>query len=103
MLDSNDLTQAEYENLNTISEVYDEDEVHEVHNVTINIPPKDPYEGFVERKPLYDEKVFVFPTQKKLDLKNPALKNKGVRRKSNIVKDYEEANIEVETKNECFK
>jgi hypothetical protein len=106
MVDSNDLNQAEYEDLHMsdVPKLADNIEPPSLEGSRLptfafNQPKKDPYDGFIERKPLY-ENTFVFPTQKKIDLKEPSLRNKGVRKRKNIINVYEETNIEVKKEDE---
>jgi hypothetical protein len=99
--DNNDIIQSEYKNIeenNIISEllesnVDDCDYISEEANkllmrsIKITNPSLD---NFVTKKYTKPQSEVILPKQKDINLKDPDLKNKGIRKKKNIINKYDE-------------
>jgi len=116
-IDSNDITQSEYKDLDsdlisdlnlsnvnccettdiiiTNSENFIEKDVLLMRSIQIDIPTLDKY---VIKTRIKKKEEFIFPKKKEINLNDPQLKNKGI--KKNITNIYEEKNIENKNENE---
>ena len=98
--DNNDIIQSEYKNIeenNIISDLlesnvdgdYIEDEANKLlmRSIKITNPSLD---NFVTKKYTKSPSELILPKQKDVNLKDPDLKNKGIRKKKNIINKYDE-------------
>lgn len=98
--DNNDIIQSEYKNIeenNIISDLlesnvdgdYIEDEANKLlmRSIKITNPSLD---NFVTKKYTKSPSELILPKQKDINLKDPDLKNKGIRKKKNIINKYDE-------------
>ena len=109
VLDKSDLIQEEYKSLNLtttqsseeeIKQSFDGlDELDEVLMRKINFKHHGTLDNFVEKKSLIQEDVVLPPPpqQRKINLKDPVLRNKGIRKKKNIENKYNEKQTAEET------
>jgi hypothetical protein len=87
MLDNNDINQLEYKELDETSCQENEQLFNPLTKLeyrNIEIKKKDPFHGFIGRKKLYKDTNIILPEQKSIDLENPKLKTKGLRKKKNV-------------------
>jgi hypothetical protein len=98
--DNNDIIQSEYKNIeenNIISELlesnidgdYIEDEANKLLMRSIKITNSS-LDNFVTKKYINPPNEIILPKQKDVNLKDPELKNKGIRKKKNIINKYDE-------------
>ena len=101
VLDKSDLIQEEYKSLNLTSQLSEEEmkqsldgltELDEILMRKINLKHNGTLDNFVEIKTLVQEDMVVIPPpqQRKINLKDPILRNKGIRKKKNIENKYNE-------------
>ena len=102
VLDKSDLIQEEYKSLNLTSQLSEEEmkqsldgltELDEILMRKINLKHNNgTLDNFVEIKTLVQEDMVVIPPpqQRKINLKDPILRNKGIRKKKNIENKYNE-------------
>jgi hypothetical protein len=102
VLDKSDLIQEEYKSLNLTTTQSSEEEIKksldgfaeldEVLMRKINFKHNGTLDNFVEIKSLVQEDIVVPPPpqQRKINLKDPVLRNKGIRKKKNIENKYNE-------------
>jgi hypothetical protein len=110
VLDKSDLIQEEYKSLNLASKMSDEEEeikqsLDELDELLftrkINFNPNNgTLDNFVEIISLVQEDMVVIPPpqQRKINLKDPILRNKGIRKKKNIENKYNNEKQKVEEK-----
>ena len=111
-IDNNDIIQEDYKSINndinndTLNNILDgEDNIitpEEANNflmrsVKINAPSLD---NFIIKTVTKKPENIILPQQKDINLKDPALKNKGIRKKKNITNKYDENDKTENTKNE---
>jgi hypothetical protein len=98
VLDKSDLIQEEYKSLNLVEEEGTKpssldglDEILFTRKINFN-PNNGTLDNFVEIKSLVQEDMVVIPPpqQRKINLKDPILRNKGIRKKKNIENKYNE-------------
>lgn len=106
VLDKSDLIQEEYKSLNLTTTQSSEEEIKqsldgldEVLMRKINFKHNGTLDNFVEIKSLIQEDVVLPPPpqQRKINLKDPVLRNKGIRKKKNIENKYNEKQTVEET------
>jgi len=101
VLDKSDLIQEEYKFLNLTSQLSEEEmkqsldgltELDEILMRKINLKHNGTLDNFVEIKTLVQEDMVVIPPpqQRRINLKDPILRNKGIRKKKNIENKYNE-------------
>ena len=99
VLDKSDLIQEEYKSLNLTTTQSSEEEIKqsldgldEVLMRKINFKHNGTLDNFVEIKSLVQEEMVAppLPQQRKINLKDPLLRNKGIRKKKNIENKYNE-------------
>jgi hypothetical protein len=101
VLDKSDLIQEEYKSLNLTSQLSEEEmkqsldgltELDEILMRKINLKHNGTLDNFVEIKTLVQEDMVVIPPpqQRRINLKDPILRNKGIRKKKNIENKYNE-------------
>ena len=109
VLDKSDLIQEEYKSLNLVEEegikpssldgLTELDEILFTRKINFN-PNNGTLDNFVEIKSLVQEDMVVIPPpqQRKINLKDPILRNKGIRKKKNIENKYNNEKQKVEEK-----
>jgi hypothetical protein len=106
VLDKSDLIQEEYKSLNLVEEEGTKpssldglDEILFTRKINFN-PNNGTLDNFVEIKSLVQEDMVVIPPpqQRKINLKDPILRNKGIRKKKNIENKYNNEKQKVEEK-----
>ena len=109
VLDKSDLIQEEYKSLNLVEEegikpssldgLTELDEILFTRKINFN-PNNGTLDNFVEIKSLVQEHMVVIPPpqQRKINLKDPILRNKGIRKKKNIENKYNNEKQKVEEK-----
>jgi hypothetical protein len=102
-LDKNDIIQEDYSTLTTTekAEMSAEDiktqaEIDQLFMRSIHVKEATTLDKFVKRSTTAPKDDPILPKQKDINLRDPALKNKGIRKKKNITNKYEE---ESKTKN----
>jgi len=101
VLDKSDLIQEEYKSLNLTSQLSEEEmkqsldgltELDEILMRKINLKHNGTLDNFVEIKTLVQEDMVVIPPpqQRRINLKDPILRNKGIRKKKNLENKYNE-------------
>ena len=102
-LDKNDIIQEDYSGLTSTEtpEMSAEDiktqaEIDQLFMRSIHVKEPTTLDKFVKRSTTAPKEDPILPKQKDINLRDPALKNKGIRKKKNITNKYEE---ESKTKN----
>ena len=101
-LDKNDIIQEDYSSLTSeTAEMSPEDiktqaEIDQQFMRSIHVKEPTTLDKFVKRSTTAPKEAPILPKQKDINLRDPALKNKGIRKKKNITNKYEE---ESKTKN----
>jgi len=101
-LDKNDIIQEDYSSLiSETAEMSAEDiktqaEIDQQFMRSIRVKEPTTLDKFVKRSTTAPKEAPILPKQKDINLRDPALKNKGIRKKKNITNKYEE---ESKTKN----
>ena len=114
VLDKSDIIQEDYNGLVTDSKTKNDDTtVEQLQNMKnteeanklmmrlVKITEPNSLEKMVKRTRIknVDSKPVIHPIQKDINLKDPILKNKGIRKKKNITNKYDEKNIQEEPNN----
>lgn len=86
-----ELTKDEFQDKLDLDDIVSPEEADKLMMRTIKIN-KLPLDNFVTIKNLKITKEPILPKQKEIDLKNPILKNKGIRKKKNVNNQYIEGN-----------
>jgi uncharacterized protein YutE (UPF0331/DUF86 family) len=95
-LDKNDIIQEDYATLLTetagmsMEDIKTQSEIDKEFVRSINIKETNTLDNFVKRNMIVPKEEPVLPKQKDINLKDPALKNKGIRKKKNINNKYED-------------
>jgi len=101
-LDKNDIIQEDYSTLTSeTAEMSPEDiktqaEIDQLFMRSIHVKEPTTLDKFVKRSTTAPKEAPILPKQNDINLRDPALKNKGIRKKKNITNKYEE---ESKTKN----
>ena len=101
-LDKNDIIQEDYVSLTTetaemsADDIKTQSEIDKQFMRSIQVREPNTLDKFVKRSTIAPKEEPVLPKQKDINLRDPALKNKGIRKKKNITNKYEE---ESKTKN----
>ena len=115
VIDTSDIIQEDYDNLfgpinnatsvNNVAGVDNMDNIDEINKLmmrSIKIMEPNALEKLVKRTIIKKEKEPIIPQQKDINLKDPILKNKGIRKKKNITNKYDE-NVILEKDNHSKK
>jgi hypothetical protein len=115
VIDTSDIIQEDYDDLlgpinnatsvNNVAGVDNIDNIDEVNKLmmrSIKIMEPNALEKLVKRTIIKKEKEPIIPQQKDINLKDPILKNKGIRKKKNITNKYDE-NVILEKDNHSKK
>jgi hypothetical protein len=100
-IDKSDIIQSDYQDINDlssipeldVSDIHSKEEADKLLMKTIQMPNTLDY--FIQKKVTKAEKEMIIPKQKKINLKDPSLKLKGIpksSKKKNITTIYEESN-----------
>ena len=101
-LDKNDIIQEDYSTLITepaemsVEDIKTQAEIDQLFMRSIHVKEAPTLDKFVKRSTTAPKEEPILPKQKDINLRDPALKNKGIRKKKNITNKYEE---ESKTKN----
>lgn len=103
-IDSNDLNQTEYKDVITQNKNMEinnatEEDIDKVIMKTCNIKEKNVLEKMITKQKIKKEKDIIYPRKKKINLKHPELRSKGVVEKKNICSKYEGENKEEQAQN----
>jgi hypothetical protein len=103
-LDKNDIIQEDYSTLTTtgaaemsVEDIKTQAEIDQLFMRSIHVKEATTLDKFVKRSTTAPKEEPILPKQKDINLRDPALKNKGIRKKKNITNKYEEE--ESKTKN----
>jgi hypothetical protein len=102
-LDKNDIIQEDYSSLTpetaemSAEDIKTQAEIDQQFMRSIHVKEPTTLDKFVKRSTTAPKEAPILPKQKDINLRDPALKNKGIRKKKNITNKYEE---ESKTKNE---
>jgi len=102
-LDKNDIIQEDYSTLTTetaemsVEDIKTQAEIDQQFMRSIHVKEATTLDKFVKRSTTAPKEEPILPKQKDINLRDPALKNKGIRKKKNITNKYEEE--ESKTKN----
>ena len=115
IIDTSDIIQEDYDdllgsisnatgvdNIDNIDNIANIDEVNKLMMRSIKIMEPNALEKLVKRTIIKKEKEPIIPQQKDINLKDPILKNKGIRKKKNITNKYDE-NVILEKDNHSKK
>ena len=108
-LDKNDIIQDDYSTLTTEpAEMSPEDiktqaEIDQKFMRSIHVKEATTLDKFVKRSTTAPKEEPILPKQKDINLRDPALKNKGIRKKKNITNKYEEESKTKNTEGEANK
>jgi hypothetical protein len=109
-LDKNDIIQEDYSSLTSreTAEMSAEDiktqaEIDQLFMRSIHVKEPTTLDKFVKRSTNAPKEDPILPKQKDINLRDPALKNKGIRKKKNITNKYEEESKTKNTENEANK
>ena len=101
-LDKNDIIQDDYSTLTpettemSAEDIKTQAEIDQLFMRSIHVKEPTTLDKFVKRSTTAPKEDPILPKQKDINLRDPALKNKGIRKKKNITNKYEE---ESKTKN----
>jgi hypothetical protein len=101
-LDKNDIIQEDYSFLTSettemsVEDIKTQSEIDQLFMRSIHMKEPTTLDKFVKRSTTAPKDDPILPKQKDINLRDPALKNKGIRKKKNITNKYEE---ESKTKN----
>ena len=108
-LDKNDIIQDDYSTFTPkTAEMSPEDiktqaEIDQQFMRSIHVKEATTLDKFVKRSTTAPKEDPILPKQKDINLRDPALKNKGIRKKKNITNKYEEESKTKNTENEANK
>jgi hypothetical protein len=108
-LDKNDIIQEDYSTLTTeTNEMSPEDiktqaEIDQLFMRSVHVKEATTLDKFVKRSTTAPKEEQILPKQKDINLRDPALKNKGIRKKKNITNKYEEESKTKNTEGEANK
>lgn len=95
IIDKSDIIQEDYKdfidekNEINIDNIKTTDQANELMMRSIKIREPNSLEKLIKRKMIKPENSVVHPQQKDINLKDPVLKNKGIRKKKNIINTYD--------------
>ena len=101
-LDKNDIIQEDYSTLTpetaemSVEDIKTQAEIDQLFMRSVHVKEPTTLDKFVKRSTTAPKEAPILPKQKDINLRDPALKNKGIRKKKNISNKYEE---ESKTKN----
>ena len=95
-LDKNDIIQEDYSTLTTetaemsVEDIKTQADIDQQFMRSIHVKEATTLDKFVKRSTTAPKEDPILPKQKDINLRDPALKNKGIRKKKNITNKYEE-------------
>jgi hypothetical protein len=108
-LDKNDIIQEDYSTLTpettemSAENIKTQAEIDQLFMRSIHVKEPTTLDKFVKRSTTAPKEDPILPKQKDINLRDPALKNKGIRKKKNITNKYEEESKTKNTKDEANK
>jgi len=108
-LDKNDIIQDDYSTLTTepaemsAEDIKTQAEIDQQFMRSIHVKEATTLDKFVKRSTTAPKEDPILPKQKDINLRDPALKNKGIRKKKNITNKYEEESKTKNTEGEANK
>jgi len=108
-LDKNDIIQEDYATLLTetaemsADDIKTQSEIDQQFMRSIQVREPNTLDKFVKRSTTAPKEEPILPKQKDINLRDPALKNKGIRKKKNITNKYEEESKTKNTEDEAKK
>ena len=108
-LDKNDIIQEDYSTLTTetaemsVEDIKTQAEIDQLFMRSIHVKEATTLDKFVKRSTTAPKEEPILPKQKDINLRDPALKNKGIRKKKNITNKYEEESKTKNTEGEANK
>ena len=108
-LDKNDIIQEDYSTLTTepaemsVEDIKTQAEIDQLFMRSVHVKEAKTLDKFVKRSTTAPKEDPILPKQKDINLRDPALKNKGIRKKKNITNKYEEESKTKNTEGEANK
>ena len=108
-LDKNDIIQEDYSTLThepaemNVEDIKTQAEIDQLFMRSIHVKEPTTLDKFVKRSTTAPKENPILPKQKDINLRDPALKNKGIRKKKNITNKYEEESKTKNTEGEANK
>jgi hypothetical protein len=109
-LDKNDIIQEDYSTLTTtetaemsVEDIKTQAEIDQLFMRSIHVKEATTLDKFVKRSTTAPKEEPILPKQKDINLRDPVLKNKGIRKKKNINNKYEEDSKTKNTEGEANK
>ena len=108
-LDKNDIIQEDYSTLTTettemsVEDIKTQAEFDQLFMRSVHVKEATTLDKFVKRSTTAPKEEPILPKQKDINLRDPALKNKGIRKKKNITNKYEEESKTKNTEGEANK
>ena len=108
-LDKNDIIQEDYSTLTTetaemsVEDIKTQADIDQLFMRSIHVKEAATLDKFVKRSTTAPKEEPILPKQKDINLRDPALKNKGIRKKKNITNKYEEESKTKNTEGEANK
>jgi hypothetical protein len=109
-LDKNDIIQEDYSSLTatetpemSAEDIKTQAEIDQQFMRSIHVKEPTTLDKFVKRSTTAPKEAPILPKQKDINLRDPALKNKGIRKKKNITNKYEEESKTKNTEGEANK
>ena len=108
-LDKNDIIQDDYSTLTpetaemSVEDIKTQAEIDQQFMRSIHVKEATTLDKFVKRSITAPKEDPILPKQKDINLRDPALKNKGIRKKKNITNKYEEESKTKNTEGEANK
>jgi hypothetical protein len=109
-LDKNDIIQEDYSTLTTtetaemsVEDIKTQAEIDQLFMRSVHVKEATTLDKFVKRSTTAPKEEPILPKQKDINLRDPALKNKGIRKKKNITNKYEEESKTKNTEGEANK
>ena len=108
-LDKNDIIQEDYVSLTTETAEMSADDIKTQSDIdqqfmrSIQVREPNTLDKFVKRSTTAPKEEHILPKQKDINLRDPSLKNKGIRKKKNITNKYEEESKTKNTEGEANK
>jgi hypothetical protein len=108
-LDKNDIIQEDYSTLTletaemSAEDIKTQAEIDQLFMRSIHVKEPTTLDKFVKRSTTTPKEDPILPKQKDINLRDPALKNKGICKKKNITNKYEEESKTKNTENEANK
>jgi hypothetical protein len=108
-LDKNDIIQEDYSSLTSettemsVEDIKTQSEIDQLFMRSVHVKEATTLDKFVKRSTTAPKDDPILPKQKDINLRDPALKNKGIRKKKNITNKYEEESKTKNTEGEANK